>query len=220
MVPPRPYCFLNSSWQKKDIGPCCSINPQVSLFLILLPLWPCTFPFTFKIFGANLAWLGGRSYRRELQSVSPENMRYELRSESVSEELMHWRGMRSEESSPSKKGPYGKSNRRDKNWEKLLEALLFGDKTIILEEYILFLTYMQTTSWETLGWRKHKLESRLLYVLVYKTSANHIDMNHLLHNSGKCIRAAQSFGCKFRSLGEVQVTRYMVFGKWYHLFKP
>ena len=25
-----------------------------------------------------------------------------------------------------------------------------------------FLTYMQSTSWETLGWRKHKLESRLL----------------------------------------------------------
>ena len=24
-----------------------------------------------------------------------------------------------------------------------------------------FLTYMQSTSWETLGWRKHKLESRL-----------------------------------------------------------
>ena len=25
-----------------------------------------------------------------------------------------------------------------------------------------YLTYMQNTSWETLGWRKHKLESRLL----------------------------------------------------------
>ena len=25
-----------------------------------------------------------------------------------------------------------------------------------------YLTYMQGTSWETLGWRKHKLESRLL----------------------------------------------------------
>ena len=25
-----------------------------------------------------------------------------------------------------------------------------------------YLTYMQTTSWEMLGWRKHKLESRLL----------------------------------------------------------
>ena len=24
-----------------------------------------------------------------------------------------------------------------------------------------YLTYMQSTSWETLGWRKHKLESRL-----------------------------------------------------------
>ena len=25
-----------------------------------------------------------------------------------------------------------------------------------------YLTYMQSTSWETLSWRKHKLESRLL----------------------------------------------------------
>ena len=25
-----------------------------------------------------------------------------------------------------------------------------------------YLTYMQSTSWETLGWRKHKLESKLL----------------------------------------------------------
>ena len=25
-----------------------------------------------------------------------------------------------------------------------------------------YLTYMQNTSWETLGWKKHKLESRLL----------------------------------------------------------
>ena len=25
-----------------------------------------------------------------------------------------------------------------------------------------FLSYMQSTSWETLGWKKHKLESRLL----------------------------------------------------------
>ena len=24
-----------------------------------------------------------------------------------------------------------------------------------------YLTYMQSTSWETLGWRKHKMESRL-----------------------------------------------------------
>ena len=26
---------------------------------------------------------------------------------------------------------------------------------------IIYLTYMQSTSWETLGWMKHKLESRL-----------------------------------------------------------
>ena len=28
--------------------------------------------------------------------------------------------------------------------------------------YSAYLTYMQSTSWETLGWRKHKLESRFL----------------------------------------------------------
>ena len=28
--------------------------------------------------------------------------------------------------------------------------------------HLAYLTYMQSTSWETLGWRKHKLESRLL----------------------------------------------------------
>ena len=28
--------------------------------------------------------------------------------------------------------------------------------------YPAYLTYMQSTSWETLGWRKHELESRLL----------------------------------------------------------
>ena len=27
--------------------------------------------------------------------------------------------------------------------------------------YPAYLTYMQNTSWETLGWKKHKLESRL-----------------------------------------------------------
>ena len=27
--------------------------------------------------------------------------------------------------------------------------------------HLAYLTYMQSTSWETLGWRKHKLESRL-----------------------------------------------------------
>ena len=28
--------------------------------------------------------------------------------------------------------------------------------------HLAFLTYMQSTSWEMLGWMKHKLESRLL----------------------------------------------------------
>ena len=28
--------------------------------------------------------------------------------------------------------------------------------------HLTYLTYMQITSWETLGWKKHKVESRLL----------------------------------------------------------
>ena len=28
--------------------------------------------------------------------------------------------------------------------------------------HLAYLTYMQSTSWEMLGWRKHKVESRLL----------------------------------------------------------
>ena len=28
--------------------------------------------------------------------------------------------------------------------------------------HLVYLTYLQNTSWETLGWKKHKLESRLL----------------------------------------------------------
>ena len=28
--------------------------------------------------------------------------------------------------------------------------------------HLAYLTYMQSTSWEMLGWKKHKLESRLL----------------------------------------------------------
>ena len=33
-----------------------------------------------------------------------------------------------------------------------------------------FLTYMQSTSWETLGWKKHKLESRLLGDNVHRST--------------------------------------------------
>ena len=38
------------------------------------------------------------------------------------------------------------------------------EKVVTLTVYChpAYLTYMQSTSWETLGWRKHKLESRLL----------------------------------------------------------
>ena len=31
-----------------------------------------------------------------------------------------------------------------------------------------YLTYMQSTSWEMLGWKKHKLESRLLGEMIYQ----------------------------------------------------
>ena len=33
-----------------------------------------------------------------------------------------------------------------------------------------YLTYMQSTSWETLGWMKHKLESRLLGDNVHRST--------------------------------------------------
>ena len=38
-----------------------------------------------------------------------------------------------------------------------------GEKEYIKAVYChpAYLTYMQSTSWETLGWKKHKLESRL-----------------------------------------------------------
>ena len=45
---------------------------------------------------------------------------------------------------------------------KTLYKIVFGE-SFIKEVYLdyTYLTYMQSTSWETLGWRKHKLESRL-----------------------------------------------------------
>ena len=38
------------------------------------------------------------------------------------------------------------------------------EKEYVKAEYCqpAYLTYMQSTSWETLGWKKHKLESRFL----------------------------------------------------------
>jgi len=38
-----------------------------------------------------------------------------------------------------------------------------------------YLTYMQSTSWETLGWMKHKLESRLLGEI---SVTSDMEMNH------------------------------------------
>ena len=53
----------------------------------------------------------------------------------------------------------------------------------------------------------------LFYVLLYKTSEKPYRHEPLTTNSGKCIGAVQSFRFKFKPLSEVQVTRYMVFGK-------
>ena len=39
-----------------------------------------------------------------------------------------------------------------KSWKEYVKAVY---------RHPAYLTYMQSTSWETLGWRKHKLESRL-----------------------------------------------------------
>ena len=36
-----------------------------------------------------------------------------------------------------------------------------------------FLTYMQSTSWETLDWKKHKLESRLLEEISITSDIKH-----------------------------------------------
>ena len=51
----------------------------------------------------------------------------------------------------------------------MLHSELQSQICLLLQEYIkaiychpAYLTYMQHTSWETLGWKKHKLESRLL----------------------------------------------------------
>ena len=46
------------------------------------------------------------------------------------------------------------TNRLVPNWEKSKSRLYYCHSA--------FLTYMQSTSWEMLGWMKHKLESRLL----------------------------------------------------------
>ena len=49
-------------------------------------------------------------------------------------------------------------------WEpSVLSSQFFCESKATLDIYChpAYLTYMQSTSWETLGWRKHKLESRL-----------------------------------------------------------
>ena len=44
--------------------------------------------------------------------------------------------------------------------EKVKRNILW-DLADILKQTKIYLTYMQSTSWETLDWKKHKLESRL-----------------------------------------------------------
>ena len=46
--------------------------------------------------------------------------------------------------------------------EQLLGSKLGKEYDKAISCHPAYLTYMQSTSWETLGWKKHKLESRLL----------------------------------------------------------
>ena len=46
--------------------------------------------------------------------------------------------------------------------EQLTSAKLGKEYVKAVYRHPAYLTYMQSTSWETLGWKKHKLESRLL----------------------------------------------------------
>ena len=45
--------------------------------------------------------------------------------------------------------------------EKQIGSKLGKEYTKAVYCHPAYLTYMQSTSWETLGWKKHKLESRL-----------------------------------------------------------
>ena len=47
------------------------------------------------------------------------------------------------------------------NWGQNIGVVLNWERSM-LRLYIVYLTSMQSTSWEMLGWMKHKLESRLL----------------------------------------------------------
>ena len=60
-----------------------------------------------------------------------------------------------------------------------------------------YLTYMQSTSWEMLDWRKHKLESRLL-------AENEEELNSLLKVKEECDKV----GLKLN----IQKTKIMAYG--------
>ena len=61
----------------------------------------------------------------------------------------------------------GRTGHGTTDWEGVLQVLKEYSFPKSGKEYVkychpAYLTYMQSTSWEMLGWKKHKLESRLL----------------------------------------------------------
>lgn len=83
MVPPRSYYFLNNAFQKQDMGPLCSVDPQASFLhfpFLSSPAETSHFPSCSRCLEQiQPGWV--RSCRRELRRGSSEKMRYELRSE-------------------------------------------------------------------------------------------------------------------------------------------
>ena len=56
----------------------------------------------------------------------------------------------------------GQEAARESDMERQTDSKLGKEYVKAVYCHPAYLTYMQSTLWETLGWRKHKLESRLL----------------------------------------------------------
>ena len=77
-----------------------------------------------------------------------------------------------------------------------------------------YLTYMQSTSWEALGWKKHKLESRLPGDI--SITSDNADDNTLITESKEKLKSllmevkeeSEKVGLKFN----IQKTKIMAFG--------
>ena len=54
-----------------------------------------------------------------------------------------------------------KQQQLEMDMEQQIASKLVKDYVKAVYGHPAYLTFMQSTSWETLGWRKHKLESRL-----------------------------------------------------------